>query len=266
MRPWLLAPLLLLPALLCACSGDELFGDDLERARAAMLERKWPLAERLLERYLHDGQSPEKRFEAGLLLLDVLNSTHPQNRASLDQLESMLAEFSDNDERSAIILEKLGSTNERMRRFRDAEKAWSSYVGLSGLSAARMAQGFARLAAAQHAQRKFQASEESLGQCLALDISEQERLPCMLDMADLFISQERWPEVELICRQILDSGPGDAEKAQAGFMLGDALEQLGRNREAFAQFEEIGAIYPNPEVIQKRIAHSRAKIKRQPEK
>lgn len=266
MRPGHFAALAMLAAFLCACDGGQLFTGDLERARTAMHERNWPLAERLLERYLHDGKDPAQRFEAWLALLDVLNATRPQNRATIDQLEAMLDEFSDDDERSAIILERLGATNERMRRFREAERAWSAYVGLSGLGPERMVDGFSRLAAAQLAQRKFQASEDSLEQCLALGISEAWRMPCMLRMGDLFISQERWPEAELICRQILDSDPGDNERAQAGFMLGDALGQLGRNGEALAEFEEIEAIYPNPEVIKKRIAHLRAKIKRQPEK
>lgn len=257
---------IVLAAQLGACDGVPLFTSDLDMARSAILERNWPLAERLLERYLHDEHNPEKRFEAWQMLLNVLDSVRPENRASLDYLEAMLEEFSDDDGKSARILEKLGMINERMRRFREAENAWSTYVGLAGLDDSSMVRGFRHLAAMQLAQRKFQASEDSLEQCVALDIPEGVRLVCLLDMADLFMALERWQEMAGICRQVLDSNPADAERGLAGFMLGDALEQLGRKDEALAQFEEVIDIYPNPEVIRNRIAHLRAKMKRQPEK
>ena len=43
---------LALGAQLAACDQAQILADDLGDARAAVAERNWPLAERLLERYL----------------------------------------------------------------------------------------------------------------------------------------------------------------------------------------------------------------------
>lgn len=79
------------------CEQDALLTDDLGAARAAMAERNWPLAERLLERYLREERNPDQRWEAWQQLLSVVNSANPEARATLEYLEVMLAEFADDD-------------------------------------------------------------------------------------------------------------------------------------------------------------------------
>lgn len=260
MRRPLVLGALILGAALVACEPPAA-RDDLALARQAALERNWPLAERLLERYLHDGRDADKRFEAWQLLLTALNAGRSESRLSLDYLEIMLEEFSEDDARAAVILEMIGSTSERLRRWPRAEEAWSAYVGVAGLEPENLARGLRRLAATQFVQRKFQASEDSLEQCLAQGGQDEARAPCLLDLAHLLMAQERWQELTGLCRQILDSGAGPEEKGMAGYMLADGLEQLGKFSEALQQFEASEDIYPNPEVIQIRIAHLRAKMK-----
>ena len=96
----LLAALALWACLATGCEQDALLTDDLGAARAAMAERNWPLAERLLERYLREERNPDQRWEAWQQLLSVVNSANPEARATLEYLEVMLAEFADDDART----------------------------------------------------------------------------------------------------------------------------------------------------------------------
>ena len=269
-RPWRAALLLLLLLVLCSgCDKGQIFADDLTNAKAAVSERNWPLAERLLERYLreegHEGDRKgivaERRWEAWQLLLQVLNSTDPDSRASLEVLEAMRLEYEEDDSRMADILEQMGRTCERLRRYAQAAEIWSAYTGLAGIGGARRVEGYRHLAAMQFSQRRFEAGEESLAQCLALPLPDHDKIRCMLDLADENMARERWQEVADLGQQILDSGPDEEVRGLAGFLLADALEQLGRPREALRQFELARDAYPNAAVMDNRIAHLRKSLK-----
>lgn len=251
------------------CDRGALLADDLADARAAVAERNWPLAERLLERYLREespspdrrGPEAERRWEAWQLLLQVLNSANPEARASLDVLEAMRAEYEADDARMADILERMGRACESLRRYDQAAEVWSSYIGLAGLGGARRVEGFRRLAAMQFSRRRFEAGEESLAQCLALPLPDHDKIRCMLDLAEQNMARERWEEVADLCQQILDSDPDGEVRGLAGYLLADSLEQLGRKREALRQFELARDLYPNPAVMDNRIAHLRKVLK-----
>ena len=266
-RALVLLCLLALPAI--GCDRGQILADDLADARAAVAERNWPLAERLLERYLREdtkdterrGPEAERRWEAWQLLLQVLNAAGPESRASLEVLEAMRLEYEDDDGRMADILEQTGLACERLRRYDQAAGAWAAYTGLAGIGAARRVEGFRHLAAMEFSQRRFEAGEESLAQCLALPVPDHDKIRCMLDLADQNMARERWQEVADLCQQILDSGPDEEVRGQAGYLLADALEQLGRPRDALAQFEAARDAYPNQAVMDNRIAHLRKTLK-----
>lgn len=251
------------------CDRGQILADDLADARAAVAARNWPLAERLLERYLREetrdaerrGPEAERRWEAWQLLLQVLNTAGPESRASLEVLEAMRAEYEDDDGRMADILEHMGLACERLRRYDQAAGAWAAYTGLAGIGGARRVEGFRHLAAMQFSRRRFEAGEESLAQCLALPLPDHDKIRCMLDLADQNMARERWQEVADLCQQILDSAPDEEVRGQAGYLLADALEQLGRHKEALAQFEAARDAYPNPAVMDNRIAHLRKTLK-----
>ena len=272
-RALVLTPVLALAlgAPLAGCDRAQILADDLADARAAVAERDWPLAERLLERYLREekpadryGAGAEGRWEAWQLLLQVLNSASPESRASLEVLAAMRAEYEDDDMRMADILERMGLACESLRRYGQAAEAWSAYTGLAGIGGARRVEGFRHLAAMQFSQRRFEAGEESLAQCLALPLPDHDKVRCMLDLADQNMARERWQEVADLCQQILDSGPDTEVRGLAGYLLADALEQLGRPAEALRQFEQARDAYPNPAVMDNRIAHLRKTLKNAP--
>lgn len=122
---------------------------------------------------------------------------------------------------------------------------------------------------------------------------------CMYDLADHYSASERWQEAVDICHQILDSLPADEngqdrkdpnevpgqEEGQlpvlqglfsqgklgetkgrirglTGYLLADSLEQLGRQQEALAMFEQVRQYYPNQRVVENRIDGLKRKMKR----
>lgn len=257
---WLIS-LLAISALCCACERVS-FADDFETAREAVAQRNWPSAERLLERFLREEQNLDKRWEAWQLLLTVINSTGVEARASLEYLEAMLEEFADNDARTKVILERMGQINEALRRYERAADVWSAYTGLGDLTPEETVDGYRRLAAVQFSLRRFESGEDALQQCLALPMSDQEKLLCMYDLADHNMARERREETADLCRQILDSQPEKELRGLAAYLLADALEQLGRAAEALKQFESARDDYPNPSVIDNRIAFLRKKQKK----
>ena len=250
---------------LAGCDGPALKGDDLSQAREAVSQRQWSLAERLLERYLResqDSQDADSRWEAWQQLLVVVNAAGQEPRASLEYLETMQEEYLDDDARSAIILKRMAEVYEGLHRYGRAVDMWSAYIGLGGLSAQQVLEGHRRLAAMQFSLRRFDAGEDTLQQCLALPLPDHDKIMCMYDLADQNMARERWQEVSGLSQQILDSDPDQNVRGLAGYLLADALEQLGRNGEALKQFELARDAYPNPSVIDNRIAHLRKKLKK----
>lgn len=264
MRFFLILPLLLA---LCACdirsifSPGDLFADDLDMAREAHMRRDWPLAERVLTRYLREEQDPEKRWQAWSLLLEAINGASQQPQASLECLEAMLVEYEDDDPKLAAILDDMGKYNESLRHYERAANAWSAYSDLESLSVEERVQGLRRLAQNQLAQRHFDAADATLRQCMSLPAPDSEKAWCMLDLADAGSAREQWAEVADLCQQILDSEPGGRVMGLAGYLRADALEQMGDKKQALEQFEQARDAYPNPAVMDNRIEWLKRQIK-----
>lgn len=248
--------------LMAACRLEELGGDDLEAANKAYVERNLTLTERLLERYLRGEKDPEKRWEAWILLLQTVNTNNQQARVSLEFLEAMLDEYENDQEKLPVILSRMGKFNEMLRHYDRAADAWSAYVELGDIEENERVEAYRHLAAMQFAQRHFEAGEETLQQCLALPIADHDKITCMLDLADENMTRERWEEVADLCQQIFDSDPDSSIYGIAGYLRGDALEQMGQEKEAMAQFEAVRTLYPNPGVIDNRIEHLKNNIKK----
>lgn len=266
MKPWALAvPVLLL--FLSACRLDDMlpvrdvFTDDLTLAKQAQLARDWPRAERVLERMLRTETDPEKRWEAWHLLLQAVNAAYQEPRASLEFLDAMLMEYEDDPAKEAEILAKIGEYSQSLRQYERGANAWSAYASLPNLSVAEQVRGYRNLAAAEYGRRRFDAAEEALQQCLSLPVPDHDKIWCMVDLADAGMGRQQWQDVDDICQQIQDSDPDAEVLAWASYYRGDALEQLGKPGEALKQFEQALPIYPNPAVIENRIAYLKKQVK-----
>jgi tetratricopeptide (TPR) repeat protein len=234
--------------------------DDLIQSRAAINIRDWPLAERLLRRTLKMEHDPDRRWEAWSMLLTSVNAEGDEPLVSLEYLEVMLEEFSENEARTMEILERMGRCAEMLRRFARAADIWSSYIGLAGLEPDKLVAGYRHLAQAHFSRRLFDAGEEVLQQCLSLALSDHDKIMCMYDIADQNMARQRWQDVAGISQQILDSNPNEELRGLVSFLLADALEQLGQHKEALGQFELARGEYPNPAVIDNRIAYLRKRL------
>lgn len=254
--------LILMCAMTLSCRIEELGGDDLEAANRAYIERNLTLTERLLERYLREEKDPDKRWEAWSLLLQTVNANNQEARVSLEFLDAMLDEYENDQARLPSILADMGKFNELLHHYNRAADAWSAYVELAEISDAERVEAYRKLAAMQFVQRHFEAGEETLQQCLALPLADHDKISCMLDLADANMTRERWEEVDNLCQQIFDSEPDASIYGMAGYLRGDALEQMGHEKEAIAQFEAVREAYPNPAVIENRIAHLQKNFKK----
>ncbi|MDR1777402.1 MAG: tetratricopeptide repeat protein [Desulfovibrio sp.] len=245
----------------CEPGATFVSADDVARARSAIVARDWPLAERLLRRALRTEQNADRRWEAWDMLLTAVNAEGEEPRVSLEYLEVMLEEFAENEGRAGEILRRMGRCAEMLRHFPRAADVWSSYLGLADLRPEEMVNGYRHLAQAHFNNRRFEAGEEVLNQCLGLPLSEHDKILCMYDIADQNAGRQRWQDVADISQQILDSEPDGDLRGLTAYLLADALEQLGRKKEALEQFEKARADYPNPAVIDNRIAYLRKKPK-----
>lgn len=249
----------LVPFLLGACERSVFEEDDLTLARTAYMERNLPLAERLLERFLRENQDSGERWQAWELLLQSLNADRIHARASLDCLEAMMVEYEDEPEKMAEILPQIGRFNRQLRHFEAAADAWGEYLELPGLNIGQRINGYRQLADTQFVQRHYEAAEDTLQQCLALPAQDQEKVACMLDLAEGYMLRDNWVEVADLSQQILESDPNVEIRGKAVFLLADAFEQLGRPEEALETFESARDIYPNPLVIENRIKNLKKK-------
>lgn len=254
---------LLCCCLLAACDAAPL-GDDYSEAKSAAAAHEWTRAERLLERFLRESEDADKRWEAWQLLLTVTNATGLAARSQLEYLDTMLEEFADNDARCKDILRRMGQLVERQRRYERAVDIWSAYLDLDGLSPQDNVDGYRHLAAMNFRLHRYEAAEDALQQCLALPVDDSAKLACMYDLADQGAARERWQEAADLSQQILDSRPDDGLRGLTLFLLGDALEQLGKPEEALIHFEQAREIYPNPDVVENRIAYLKKKRKNPP--
>lgn len=252
---------------MCGCEISEKFfpksfgEDDLTLAKKAYLNRDWPFAERLLSRYLREEQDSGKRWEAWQLLLQTLNGTNPQARASIECLEVMLEEYEKDEAKLAVILAEMGKYNESLRHYDKAANAWSAYVELANLGELEKVAGLRNLAHAQLAQRHFEAAEETLQQCLGLPLPDPKKTWCMLDLADAGMSRGQFQEAADLCQQILDSEPDEQIAGRAAWLRGDALEQMGDLQGALTQFVQGRDTYPNPAVMDNRISWLKKQLK-----
>lgn len=246
-------------AIAAGCDNNPFKVDDLTLANEAYSEKNLPLTERLLERCLRNEQNSEKRWQAWNLLLKAINTDRQYPRASLECLYAMRMEFEEDFDKMAQILPLIGKYSRMSRYYDRAAEAWNSYLELGNINNAQRINGFRQLAAMQFAQKHYDAAADTLQQCLSLPFSDHEKIECMLDLAEQNMMLEHWQDVADLCQQILDSDPVKEIYGKACFLRGDALEQMGRNDEAFVLFEQAKAGYPNLLVIENRLKNLKKK-------
>ena len=237
--------------------------NDLDEAGAAARAGEWGLAQKLLERYLRDEGSGEDRWKAWIMLLEVSARANPDSPWLVDYLETMLLEFEDSGERVRDILNRLALAHEARGRLDRAADVWARLIDEPDLAPDDNAATHRRLARIHIRQRRFAEADNVLQNCLTLDASSVRQAECLYDLADLASTREEFDNAALMARQVMElDGVDPALHARAGFILGDALEQLGKRDEALAVFTAIRNVYPNDRVIDTRIAHLKKPVRK----
>jgi tetratricopeptide (TPR) repeat protein len=251
--------------MLCAaCDTAPLSENDLDAARAAGQRHDWPQAERLLERYLHGEESPERRWEAWMALVDIRNRIYPDQGGALGYLETMLQEFSHDVEKKKIVLTSLGKLHETLGHTAQALAVWMRLAELDNLTDREAADAQRRIGNLHFQQRRFDLAEEALQTCRALPVDESLRAWCLYDLALANTARDELGEAREQATRVLGMQVDDQLRGLAGFLLADVLEQLGLRAEALSRFESVRSLYPNEMVVDNRIAYLKKRLKERP--
>jgi tetratricopeptide (TPR) repeat protein len=253
--------MLLLIVLSPACDRVPLHTSDLDEAKAAISQRDWPRAERLLERYLRVEDKPHQRWEAWMRLVDITSRINLDPNSALSQLETMLQEFSWNEEKKKPILARLGELYENRGHIAQAIVAWERYAELGSLTDQEAATVQRVLGNLHFRQRRFDLAEDALQTCQALPVDESFRAWCLYDLALATVAREELDDAREQALQVLSMHVDDQLKGLAGFLLADVLEQQGGYAEALKYFESVRNLYPNEMVIENRMTYLQKKLR-----
>ena len=243
-----------------ACDRVPLNINDLDEAKAAISQRDWPRAERLLERYLRTEESSQQRWEAWTLLVDVYSRINLDQNSALGQLEAMLQEFAQDEDKKKLILARLGELHENCGHISPAVVVWERYAALGNLTDQEAASVQRALGNLHFRQRRFDLAEEALQTCLALPVEESFRAWCLYDLALANMARDELDDARDQAIQVLSMKVDDQLRGLAGFLLADVLEQQGLRAEALTRFESVRRLYPNEMVVDNRIAHLKKKL------
>ena len=244
-----------------ACERVPLNVSDLDEARKAVQQRDWPLAERLLERYLRTEENPRDRWEAWVLLMDISIRSKLDANVALGQLETMLQEFGHDGLRKKLILARLGELHENLGHTGQALAVWGRYAELANLTDAEAANVQRRIGNLHFRQRRFDLAEEALQTCQALQVDEALRAGCLYDLALANMARDELDDARDQAMQVLSMHIDDELRGLAGFLLADVLEQQGQRAAALSRFEAVRGLYPNEMVVDNRIAYLKKKLK-----
>jgi tetratricopeptide (TPR) repeat protein len=244
-----------------ACERVPLQANDLDEAKAAISQRDWPRAERLLERFLRDEEAPPQRWEAWMRLVDIYSRINLDQNGAVGQLETMLQEFSRDEAKKKLILARLGELHESLGHVRQAVSVWGRYAALGNLTDQEAASVQRALGNLHFRQRRFDLAAEALQTCQALPVEESFRAWCLYDLALANMARDELDDAQEQAIQVLSMKVDDQLRGLAGFLLADVLEQQGLRAEALDRFESVRGLYPNDMVIDNRIAYLKKKLR-----
>ncbi len=237
-----------------ACSNEPTAQDDLSLAKEAMESREWFYAERLLERYLNNVDDIEKRWEAWQAL--IITGEHAGTHYSVMRLyyDNMLQEFLDDNAKKKVVLLGLTQLLEDGNDYDAATDMWNVYLSIDNLSTEEVFAATRRVVEIYLHTGQFESAENSLYNCLGLEISAEDSAICLYELADLKAGRGALQEASDLALQVLDLETYADTRGKAAFLLGDIAEQQEKFEEAHKFFEQAKELYPNVLAVENRIA------------
>ncbi len=254
----------LLAAVLWSCQEPEKdTSGDLVEARTAMMKRDYLEAEKNFERYLIRNPDGADRWEVWNSLTDLALSVRNDRKAALELMEAMLIEYADDPARKRIISGRLAEQYRMARKYERAITLWSSVMDDADADPVERARACRNLATVYLRRLEFELAKESLGYCLELEIPDTVRAECLYDLAQTHMGMGDMDQAITYFRSVLGhTNITESQRTLTVFMLADALDQKGEETEALRLFTGISETYPNPRVVEQRIAFLKAKRKK----
>lgn len=237
--------------------------DDLSEARSALAKRNYLAAEKALERYLRANPDSPERWEIWKTLVDISLQIRHDRRSAIELLEAMYIEY-ENDPVHLREVELLLARQYRQEgKYERAEALWGGVTEDEKALPETRAQAHRDLADIYLQRLEFERAKESLGNCLALDISQPLRAQCLYDLSEVYMAtDELEPAAEQLRALLVLTELSDDIRLLSIFMLADTIEQQNDLPAAKALFESIRDTYPNRKVIEKRITFLEEKLAR----
>lgn len=271
--------------LLCGCVAEKKGTQDIDAARTAYANGNFMEAERLYESYLQCNAQGQDRWEAWNRLLDIALNVLGNYEKSTSLLESMSLEFAENPEQAWRLTSKLAQLQEDAKHWNEAVVTWQSALEINGLQDTRYPEIYLHLARIYRQRQAVDLAEEALEACESEARLPETKALCLYELAQTLENTQRRIEVQSIAltpeqvrafdpkknqRRIKElllrirnlDGVGSERKALAGFMLAGVYENTGNIPQAITLLESIHDSYPNPKVVEVRLAYLKKKSKK----
>ncbi len=283
MRAW--PAVFLVVFLLCGCTADRNDKGDIDAARTAYSSGNFTEAERMYESYLQFNAEGLYRLEAWNRLLDISLNVLGNYEKSISLLEAMILEFSQDPGQAWKLTCRLAQLQENSKQWNEAVSTWQSALEINGLDDSQLPEVYLHLARIYRRQHAIDLAEQALDACESDARRPEMKALCLYELAQTLEYTQRRIEAQSIALtpeqvrafdpkknqqrikellQKIRSIPGvDKErKALAGFMLAEVYENMNKLPEAIALLESIHDNYPNPKVVEVRLAYLKKKSKK----
>ncbi len=249
-----LAVMLLCLALAACLKEEKRARNDIEEARTALMQRDFISAEHAFERYLRRNPDGKSRWEAWNSLVDLALTVRHDRKAAIELLEAMRLEFGKEPGRSRLVVRQLGALYQLSRKYDQALTMWAIVAEDKAAPPEERAEAYRDQAEIYMRRLEFETAKEALNRCLAQNVTGTVRGQCLYDRAEAHMAEENLPEAIGNLRAVLaQEGVAAPLRSLSMFMLADALELQGNNKESLELFQRLLTTYPNPQVVEKRI-------------
>lgn len=237
----------------CGCEQKSCV-DSLFEAQKCIENREWNVAERYLESYLREEENLNLRFNAWNRLLTVGEHLNYNEHWMITCLEEMRSEFEGCPEQLKIILWRLATTYDYIKKYERSVECWEKLFNQPELPIEQQGNILRKLAVANMRLHRFEEADAFLTICLELSINQIAKLECLVDRADIASSRGLFDDGAYYARLVLEAEDSPSElKGKAGFILADIKEQQGDVQNAIEVFTAIRDLYPNEMVIDQRL-------------
>lgn len=231
--------------------------DVLSQARKAFITKEYSEAERFYQRYLRESQAGEERWEVWNRLIEITGTVRGDKKGAIELFDAMLLEYAVDPERYKSILISKGELYTESGLWSDAARTWLQVLSAPGVTVEQETQAYTNLGKAYLMQGDYGLAVDAFTDCRELAYKDlQHELLCIYDIAQAFAFLGNHTEAEQNLLELLSKDTLNEElMARAKLLLADIYEQQEKPLKAIALLQEIRETYPNPRVVEFRLAH-----------